>query len=72
MKDLIKPAFQTREYDPTKVIRCHDRWQQYLYIKHGAKPLDMYVSHESEDLIMVFDKSETRDLYEKYRRYELK
>lgn len=71
MKDLIKPAFQTKDYDPKKVIRCRDRYQCYLYLKHGAYPVDMYVSAATEDLIMVFDKAETHDLYEKYRRYEL-
>lgn len=71
MSELVKPAFNTRSYDTNKVVRIADRWQSFLYIKHGAYPVDMYVSTD-ENLVMVFDKEETRELYEKYRRYELK
>ena len=71
MSELAKPAFHTRDYDPTKCVAIRDRYQSYLYIKHHAYPVDMYVS-SNEDLVMVFDKEETKELYEKYRRYELK
>lgn len=70
MSELVKPAFYTREYDPQKSVRIFDRYQQYLFIKHNAYPIDMFVSSD-ENLVMVFDKEETRDLYKKYRRYEL-
>lgn len=70
MIELAKPTFQTREYDPAKSVRIFDRYQQYLFIKHNAYPIDMYVSSD-ENLVMVFDKDETKELYKKYRRYEL-
>ena len=72
MDNLIKPNFQTRPYKPTEVVRIKDRLQQFLYIKHGAKPVDMYVSSEDDCLIMLFMKSETKELYEKWRMYALK
>lgn len=72
MDSLVKPSFQTKPYKTVEVVRIKDRLQQFLYIKHGAKPVDMYVSNEEECLIMIFMKSETKDLYEKWRRYELK
>lgn len=71
MDKYIKPSFYTQEYRPEDVVAIRDRWQQYLYIKHGARPLDMYVD-SLENLVMLFDKEGTKDLYEKYRRYELK
>lgn len=71
MEDFIEPAFRTRSYDARNVVRVKDRYQQYLFIKHNAYPIDMYVSIQDNNLIMVFDKTETRELYEKYRRYEL-
>lgn len=71
MAEFVKPAFYTREYDPQKCVAIRDRYQSYLYIKHGTYPLDMYVS-SNEDLVMVFDKEETKELYERYRKYELK
>lgn len=71
MEQKIKPTFQTREYCSRDVIAIRDRWQQFLYIKHSARPLDIYVD-SNDNLVMIFDKNETRELYEKYRRYELK
>lgn len=70
MNNLIKPTFDGFGYDPKKSVAVRDRWQQYLYIKNGAKLLDIYVSSD-ENLVMVFDKMATKELYEKYRRYEL-
>lgn len=71
MKDLpIKPSFQTRYYKPSEAVRIVDRYEQFLFIKHGARPLDIYESHDN--LVMVFSKSETSELYELYRQYKLK
>jgi hypothetical protein len=41
----------------------------FLYVKHGAYPRDIYVIEN--DMVMVFDKESTRELYEKWRRHEL-
>lgn len=72
MENLIKPSFQTRPYKAYEVVRIKDRLQQFLYIKNHAKPVDMYVSEGDENLIMVFMKSETKALYDKWRARELK
>lgn len=69
--EWIKPCFQTRPYKVKDSIFVKDRYQSFLYVKHGAKPLDLFVD-TAENLVMVFDKKETRELYEKYRKYELK
>ena len=71
MDSLIKPSFQTRPYKTVEVVRIKDRLQQFLYIKHGAKPVDMYVSETENNLIMIFMKSETNELYKKWRGHEL-
>ena len=71
MEPKVKPSFQTREYDPKDCIAIRDSWQQFLYIKHCAKPVDLFVDTQ-DNLVMIFDKKETKELYEKYRRYELK
>lgn len=68
---MVRPNLNGLPYDPAKCVAIRDRYQQYLFIKHLAKPVDIYVSSD-ENLIMVFDKEATKDLYEKYRRYELK
>ncbi len=72
MDSLVKPSFQTRPYKTVEVVRIKDRLQQFLYIKHGAKPVDMYVSEAEDNLIMIFMKTETKELYEMWRKRELK
>ena len=72
MEPKVKPAFQLREYYPYEVCRVKDRYQAYLFMKHGVMPADIYLSSDKQDTIFVFFKSETKELYEKYRRFELK
>lgn len=68
--ELVKPAFETCFYRPKEVVRIVDRYEQFLFIKHGAHPVDMYV--HDENLVMIFKKTDTRELYELYRQYKLK
>lgn len=67
----IKPAFHTKDYYVKDTIAIRDRYQQYLYIKNNAYPIDIFIDSR-DNLVMVFMKAETKDLYEKYRRYELR
>lgn len=69
MRTLVKPTISGELYDPAKCVRIADRYQMFLYVKHGAYPRDIYVIEN--DMVMVFDKESTRDLYEKWRRHEL-
>ena len=72
MGNLVKPAFQTRSYNAREVVAVKDRYQAYLYVKHGFYPIDMYVD-SGDNLVMIFPKNERgKELYEKYRKYELK
>jgi len=70
MSSLIKPAFQTRPYKLSKSVFIKDRYQSFLYIKHGAQVLDMFVD-ANDNLVMVFDKDDTCELYQKWRNREL-
>lgn len=69
MKNYVQPTITGELYDPQDCIGVVDRYQMFLYIKHGAYPKDIYVV--GEDLVMIFDKAETRDLYDRWRRREL-
>lgn len=71
MEQKVRPTFQTREYFPKDCVAIRDRYQQFLYVKHNARPIDMFVD-SMDNLVMIFDKKETKELYEQYRRYELK
>lgn len=67
--ELIEPSFQTQYYKPSEVIRCRDRFQQYIWLKEGVYPYDMYESHG--DVIMVFPKNDkTKELYKRWRNHE--
>ena len=69
MEPKIKPAFQTAEYYPNEVMRCKDRYQQFIWLREGIYPLDVYESNG--DVIMIFPKNkETRELYRKWRNRE--
>jgi hypothetical protein len=68
--ELVKPAFETSFYRPRDVVRIVDRYEQFLFIKHGAFPVDMY--ENNDNLVMIFRKEDTKKLYELYRQYKLK
>lgn len=67
--ELVKPAFETGFYKTKDVVRIVDRYEQFLFIKHGAYPVDMYVN--KDNLVMIFRKEDTKELYELYRQYKL-
>ena len=70
MENMIKPAFQTREYKTREVVAIKDRYESFLFVKHGYYPVDMYVDN-NDNLVMIFPKNERgKELYEKYRKYE--
>ena len=64
------------KYSLNDCIRVINPLQAKLYIKNGAYPVDMYVTKDlysdNEILVMLFRKSETRELYVKWKNYELK
>lgn len=67
--DLIKPRFQTVPYKTHEVIRCKDRFQQYIWLKEGVYPYDIYESNG--DVIMIFPKNDkTKELYKRWRNHE--
>ncbi len=71
MEPKVKPAFQLREYYPHEVCRIINRKQAFVYMQNGVWPCDMYLSADKQDTVYVFFKSETQELYEKYKRHEL-
>lgn len=64
-----KPRFNTQSYNKQQAVAIKDRWQQFLYIKNKIYPVDMYVL--DDNLIMVFLKKDTKDLYCLYRQHKL-
>lgn len=69
MEELIRPSFQTRPYKLSEVVFIRDRWQSFCYMRENVMPVDMYIS-TNDDMVMVFRKDETQELYQRYRNRE--
>ena len=69
MKNYVQPTISGEPYDPKDCVRIADRYQMFLYVKHGAYPRDIYVI--GNDMVMVFDKADTKELYELWRSHQL-
>lgn len=52
------------------IVNIINTKQAMLYIKHGIKPLDIYA--DNNKLIYVFSKDQTKELFNKWCKYELK
>ena len=61
------------KYDKSKYIEVTLLKQSMLYIKNGAKLIDVYVrTNVIDELVFVFEKADTRELYYKWKNHELK
>lgn len=63
-------------YDITDMIRIVNSKQAATYILHGAKLYDIYATTDYNTqepvLVFLFSKKETKPLYEKWLKHELK
>lgn len=65
---------KSRDYLPYEVVRIVNPKQQLLYIKNNVYPIDIYTSIDDKDnaiLAMVFLKSDTTEIYQKWCNYDL-
>ena len=61
------------KYDASKYVEIKILKQATLYIKNGAKLIDCYVRNNIVDeLIFVFSKEDTQELYYKWKNRELR
>lgn len=64
-----------KTYHLKNSARVPDRRLQTLYIKHGLRPIDLYTSIDNEGrdiIVMLFDRKESAELYEKWISHTLK
>lgn len=61
------------EYSPTNCHFISNMKQAYLYLRNGAKLLDiLYFNTKNDSLVFVFEKNaHTKILYEKWNQHEL-
>lgn len=64
-----------KEYRLSDVVKIVDPKQQKLYVKNEVYPVDMFTTKDlysdNQILVMLFNKRDTRDLYEKWKNREL-
>ena len=57
-----------------EVCRILNIWQATLYISNNVKPLDEYVSKDSNNkyvIVFVFSKKDSQEVFRKFRNREL-
>lgn len=64
-----------KEYDPQNAVRILNVRQATLYIKHSCELLDLYSSTDYNSgepiLCFIFNKEESKPLYDKWCKREL-
>lgn len=66
-----------KEYYISDVVRIINISQVIAYLKNGAELYDLYTSVDRDDpnknlLVFIFNRSETKELYDKWCKRELK
>ena len=61
------------EYNPTNVAYISNIRQSFLYLRNGAKLVDiLYFNTKNDSIVFVFEKSEhLRHLYDAWNKHEL-
>lgn len=59
-----------KKYDISKCVRIVNPKQVSMYLKHGARPIDIYIGYDDRT-VYVFKRDEVEDLFEKWVNYEL-
>ncbi len=63
-----------KTYNIRDIARVPDRRLQTLYIKHGLRPVDIYVSMDNDGrdiMVMLFNREESKDLYQMWLDHTL-
>ena len=72
---MVKSNFTGKEYDSRKAIRILNANQAAAYIKHGMELLDLWLSKDVNTgkpiLVYIFNKEETKEVYDLWCKHEL-
>ena len=65
--------FRTMNIDgeEIEIVNILNMKQVHQYIKHGLKPLDVYIDKTTDKMIFVFDRFKSYELYVKWCKREL-
>ena len=70
MNEIKYSKFFDRDYDDTNTVRIVNTKQFGLYIKYGVMPVDILC--DKETLVFIFNKEDTRRVYDLWCKHELK
>ena len=56
-------------YDKEETVSIKNTKQAGLYMKYGVFPVDIYWEEESDVLVFIFSKRETKNLYQMWKNY---
>ncbi len=73
--NTIVSTLNGNTYNIRDVARVPDRKLQILYIKHGLRPIDIYVSMDNDGrdiMVMLFSREESKDLYQMWLNHTLR
>ena len=72
---IIKSPVTQREYNLFNAVKIVNIQQACAYIEHDVLPVDIKVSTDAKTdkrcVVFYFDKTESRDVYDKWCNYEL-
>lgn len=70
---MVHSKITNLEYNPDKVVYIANMKQSYLYLRNGARLLDiLYSDTKANALVFVFEKNEQlKKLYELWNQHEL-
>lgn len=68
---LSKSKITGKLYEPTNMVHIINPTQSALYYSNGAELIDMFVGKDYK-WVWVFDREATKDLYDKYCKWELR
>lgn len=68
---LSRSKITGKLYEPTNMVHIINPTQSALYYSNGAELIDMFVGKDYK-WVWVFDREATKDLYDKYCKWELR
>ena len=71
----IKTNLKPKNYNLKEVNRICNVKQQIFYISNGVYPIDIYTSIDERNnrkiIVMIFERLQTKELYERWCRYDV-
>ena len=72
---MIETNIKSRDYYLNDVNRICNIKQQIFYMDSGVFPIDIYPSYDDKNdrkiIVMIFEKEKTKELYQKWKSYDV-